>query len=400
MKIAFSTWKFPALANTFILNEIVEVIRRGHDVRIYSIDRSDDRIVHDDVARYSLLDRTRYLEDYVPPERARSRAMDRYTDDWLRERAYALPVIARRLRHERVDLVHGCFCNNSATVAMVVARLARIPFSFECHAHDLFVDLRHGEEKIREAARIFPISDYNRRYLVEDLGCDPAKIRIRRVPIHKEHCDAIPETDREEGLVSFVGRLHPIKGLMDAVEAFSRVAEKIPSAKFRIIGDGELRGALEERVRVLGLQGRVEFAGAMTNREALEIVRRSAVFLLPSVIASDKDRDGIPTSMIEAMYLRTPVVSTRVSGIPELIEDGVEGFLAEPGDVEAIASSVERLLTDPGLRNKMGERARMRIDGEFDRDRNLSILIGEWEAMCAERRPSAIRRLGRLLLRR
>lgn len=397
MKVAFVTWKFPALANTFILNEIVEVKKRGHDLAIYSLERSQDEVVHDDVERFGLLQRTFYLDDFIAERLPGDPALQRYQDDWLNDRVHAIPPLARKLRQDGVDVVHGCFCNNSATVAMLLGRLADIPFGFECHAHDLFVDLRHGDEKLREAARIFPISDYNRRHLIEQLHCAPQKIRVRRVPINKTSCDAIQAQPRDPGLVTFVGRLHPIKGLQDALSAFAVVAADMPAARFCIIGDGELRQPLQQRAAALGLGERVEFAGNMTNERALQRVARSAAFLLPSVITADGDRDGIPTSIIEAMYLRTPVVSTAVSGIPELIEDGVDGCLSPPGDVAAIAGRLRSLLADAGLRAKMGERARQRVDLEFDSDRNIDILLREWQAM---RQPaSVLGRLKRFLLR-
>ena len=123
MRIAFCTWKFPALANTFILNEIVEVAKRGHDVRVVSIDRPDEAVAHPDLERYGLLERTRFLEDYLPAGATPEGPLARYAEDWLGPKVRALRPVARELRREGVQLVHGCFMNNSATVAMVVARL-------------------------------------------------------------------------------------------------------------------------------------------------------------------------------------------------------------------------------------------------------------------------------------
>lgn len=394
MKIAFCTWKFPALANTFILNEIVEVLKRGHEVWIYSIDRSDDDVVHEDVERYGLLKRTLFLSDFVPAGAVPEKRLAKYSADWLNEKVTALGPIAERLKRDGVQVVHGCFMNNSATVAMVVARLARLPLTFECHAHDIFVDLRFGDEKIAEAERIFSISDYNKRYLVESLGCREDKVAIRRVPILTEFCDGIGEQPRVDGLVVTVGRLHPIKGLHTAIEAFAVVAGRDARARFLIIGDGEQRASLEAKARALGVGDRVEFAGRMTNEESLKRVASGSAFLLPSEIADDGDRDGIPTSLIESMYLRTPVVSTRVSGIPELICDGENGFLAEPGDVSDIAAKLERLLADPALRTRLGDSGRQTVLDEFGVGRNIDVLIDHWSKIAERgRRPGLLARL-------
>lgn len=385
MKIAFCTWQFPALANTFILNEIVEVLKRGHEAWIYSIDRSDDEVVHQDIERYGLMKRAVFLSDLgsgEPPDPS----LAKYGEDWLAEKLTSLAPAAARMKRDGVQLVHGCFMNNSATVAMVTARLAGLPLTFECHAHDIFVDLRFAAEKVAAAARIFSISEYNKRYLTAELGCDPAKVAIKRVPILVDYCDTIGDRPREEGLVVTVGRLHPIKGLGTAIEAFALVAARDDRARFLIIGDGEERESLEAKVDALSLRGRVEFAGRMTNEESLDLVASAEAFLLPSEIAADGDRDGIPTSLIEAMYLRTPAVSTVVSGIPELIRDGENGLLAEPGDVSQIAEKLERLLKDAALRARLGEAARDTVVSDFGVRENIDVLIDEWASVIEQRR--------------
>lgn len=392
MKVAFVTWKFPALSNTFILNEIVEVLRRGCEVAIYSIDASKETVVHHDVERYSLLERTWLLQDFMPEPAKYTQEFRQYAADWLNDRTNSLRGVGEHMLRTGVDVVHGCFANNSATVAMAAARVAGLPFTFECHAHDLFVDLRYGEEKIAAAQRVFSISDYNRKHLVGELRCDPAKVVIRRVPILKEFCDTIDRGERVPGLVTSVARLHEIKGYDVALEAFAKVAPKVPAARYVIVGEGDLRPQLEAQARRLGIADRVQFVGTLTNQETLRLVRRSSAFVLPSRIGADGDRDGIPTSMIEAMYLRTPAVSTRVSGIPELVDDGVDGFLAEPEDEATIANRLQRLLTDEPLRAKMGEAGRSKVIAEFDTDRNIDILLQNWQAIARKPQPEPARK--------
>jgi len=246
MKVAFVTWKFPALSNTFILNEIVEVLRRGFEVAIYSIDKSDDQVVHQDVERFALLERTWFLQDFMPDAAKCTQEFGSYSADWLRDRVNSFRPVARHMRRTGVDVVHGCFANNSATVAMVTARLAGLPFTFECHAFDLFVDLLYGDEKIAEARRVFSISEYNREHLVMKLGCDPGKVVIRRVPILEEFCDTIDSGERIPGLIASVARLHATKGYDLALDAFATVAAVVPWARYVIVGEGELRPQLDD----------------------------------------------------------------------------------------------------------------------------------------------------------
>ena len=391
MKVAIVTWKFPALSNTFILNEIVEVLRSGLEVAIYSIDRSDDAVVHDDVARYALLERTWFLGDFKPANGRQYPELAKYAADWLGDRVHGLPAMAEHMRRTGVDLVHGCFANNCATVAMVTARLAGLPFTFECHAYDLFVDMKYADEKIAQVRRVFSISAYNRDHLVGKLACDPAKVVIRRVPILQEYCDSVEAVERTPGLLVAVARLVPIKGFDLALAALAIVRRRVPEARLVIVGEGPLRGELVALAQRLGIQAHVEFAGTKTNRETLQLVRRASAFVLPSRIGEDGDRDGIPTSLIEAMYLRTPVVSTRVSGIPELIEHGVDGYLAAPEDAAAIAEALCTLLTDRQLRDRFGEAGRAKVRAEFDVGRNIGLLVSHWRDLAREPRPRPVR---------
>lgn len=384
MKVAFVTWKFPALSNTFILNEIVEVLRRGCEIAIYSIDRSCDTVLHQDVGAYALLERTWYLDDLRPRAGAPKAEFTEYGDDWLGARVDGFRPMADHMRRTGVDVVHGCFANNSATVAMVTARLAGLPFTFECHAHDLFVDLRYGAEKIAAARCVFSISNYNKRHLVDELRCPPERIVIRRVPILTEFCDSIDDGARTPGLIVSVARLHAIKGHDVAIAAFAKLVAVVPTARFVIVGEGELAGELRQQARAAGVADKVEFAGAMTNHDTLRMVRRAVAFVLPSRIDSHGDRDGIPTSMIESMYLRTPTVSTRVSGIPELVDDGVNGFLVEPEDVDGIAAALQRLLVDDALRARMGDAGRAKVAAEFEVARNIDTMVERWRAIVRE----------------
>lgn len=386
MKVAFVTWKFPALANTFVVNQIVDLQRRGHVVEVLSLQDADEQVVHESVAAHRLLDRTHYVSALVPDDRpALSAALYPYARDSLWERVHAVPSVARRLREREIDVVHACFANNSATFAMLVAAAAELPFTFECHAYDLFVDFKLGAEKVAAAERIFAISEYNRRHLVERIGCPPEKVLVRRVPIDQSVCDTIRSTAREQGLVVYVGRLHPIKGLHHALSAFQRVVQRLPGARFVLVGDGGERESLEAHARSLGLAGRVRFTGGLPNAEALRYMARAEAFLLPSVPEADGDRDGIPTSLIESMYLGTPAVSTTVSGIPELIAHERNGLLAAPGDVAGIAAQLERLLFETSLREHLAAAAHETVRTRFSAAASTDALLCEWQRILAER---------------
>lgn len=408
MKVAFISNSFPVLYNSFTANEIAQLVQRGVDISIFSLKRSA-RTVSNEVS-LTLMDRAHYLADFLKKRDSRIAATlfrvgrrIRQISPWIYDRLgqmifgvghvmeadrqfrsslgwnwHALKEVASLLQREGYDLIHAGFGNRPAEAAMILSRLSGLPFTFEAHAYDLFVDFPFAEQKLAEASCIFTISSYNNRYLVGELGCNPEKIALMRVTFNRGHCDRVTHTQKDTNLIVAVCRLHPIKALGDAIDAISLVAKTNKQFRYVIVGTGPLESELKAMVSRLGLERHVIFQGGIGNEQALELMASAALLLQPSVIAPDGDRDGIPTSMIEAMYLRTPVVSSRVSGIPELIDDGVNGFLAEPGDIETLADRVRLLLNDDNLRTSMGARARDKVEHDFYRQDTADVLMSQW----------------------
>jgi glycosyltransferase involved in cell wall biosynthesis len=298
---------------------------------------------------------------------------------------YAFSAVASKIKQDRFDILHAGFANRPATAAMILSDLTGLPFSFEGHAYDLFVDFPFASEKIVKASKIFTISDYNKQYLVEQVGCSPSKIVVFRVPFNRTYCDKISQKKRKDNLIISACRLHPIKGLEYAIDAFHRISQSVDDLRFWIIGDGPLRGQLCKKVQALSLNDKVTFLGNISNEQTLEHIAEATVFMLPSVIAANGDRDGIPTSLIEAMYMKTPVISSKVSGIPELIDDGVNGFLAEPKNVHELADKLGQLLLDPSLRIQMGQNARDKVEKEFNAADSSHRLVPAWQDILVRR---------------
>jgi len=409
MKIAFITNVFPVLYNTFTVNEIEQLMQKGHGVTVFSLHRWYRPVNYEKSIK--MADAVQYFEDVLARGRGAvmkilvehsgkihrisprayefigrylfsgrvDAAIAKKYHDQLGWSVYALADLARAIQSERFDVIHAGYGNRPAEAAMALSRMTGVPFSFEAHAYDLFVDFPFADEKIREAAKIFTISNYNKDYFIGKLGCPPEKVAVMRVPIDKAHCDRIPEQERENDLLVAVCRLHPIKGLDYALEALKLVAEKRKSVRLILVGDGPQRAHLERMTQKLSLQNNVVFSGSKGNDEALALVAKATAFVLPSVIVANGDRDGIPTSLIEAMYLRTPVISTRVSGIPELIDDGMNGLLAEPGDVQGLARKIEQVLGDPALRERLGRAAREKVEHGFYVQDTAEVLLGGWK---------------------
>ncbi len=155
-----------------------------------------------------------------------------------------------------------------------------------------------------------------------------------------------------------------------------------------LIGGGELLGGFEHLVAELGLGGRVRFLGTRREDEVIEHLDASDLFVLPSIISQDGQMEGLPNVLIEALACGLPVVTTRLSGIPELVEDGVIGALAEPGDPESLRAALRRVLDDPAAAQRWAQAGRARVEQQFDIERSSSALAAFFQASASVRVPA------------
>ncbi len=271
---------------------------------------------------------------------------------WLR--GVAMAPAARRLG---VGHIHAHFATGANVAAKVMADLVGVPFSFTTHAVGIFARPTRLCATLRAGRFHVTISEYNRRALARRCGASAAaKVHVIRDAVDAR---AFAVAERRTGprpRILSVGRLVEKKGHSVLLEALAILAAEDTNFEAVIVGDGPERGRLEALINRHGLAGRVELRGAAT----LDVVRglhaTSDIFALASIIAADGDRDGIPVSIMEAMAAGLPVVSTTVSGIPELVSDAV-GRLVKPGDAPALAHALGALLADPGARRRLGDAA-------------------------------------------
>lgn len=280
---------------------------------------------------------------------------------------------------DQITHLHAHFAHTATTVAMLAARLSGLPFSFTAHAKDIYrVDMNPGDllaRKLRAASFTVTCTQANVGYLTR-LATDPAK--IRRI-YHGIDLDLFCHAERNETitppLILSVGRFVEKKGFPILIEALRLLRDEGIPFQARIIGGfTPLTAEIEELVAASGLGDRVRLQPAMTQEELLRFYAAATLFTLPCLITDDGDRDGIPNVLVEAMASGIPVVSTRVSGIPELVEDGETGLLVEPRDPVALAGAIRRLLATPELRAEFGRRGREWVRHEFDARRNIAAL--------------------------
>lgn len=370
--------------NTFILNEIIELIKRGFEVSIFSLNRSNEKIINEDIIKYKLMANVHFFDEYNKYNKIKNtlqkifkrktEPFNEYSSVLNNKILNSLNGLANHLIEQDFDYIHAGLGNRPATAAMILSDSTGIPFTFECHAYDLFVDFPFAKDKLNKARKVFTISNYNKNYLIDKFDCQPSKIIVKRVAFNKEYCDKIENLEEDNTIVS-VCRLHEIKGLEYALEAIKIVSKKRKGIKYIIIGDGPQKDFLIEKIKSLEIIEGVILLGDLPNEKALEYIKRAKISLLPSVIAQNGDRDGIPTTLIESMYLQTPVITSNVSGIPELVEDGISGLLTSPKNILDIVDKINLLLNDEGLYLSIKQKSKEKIMKEFNIESNMEKMI-------------------------
>jgi glycosyltransferase involved in cell wall biosynthesis len=394
---------FPRISETFILNEILQLERLGMHLVVYSMIRPTER------KRHALVAAVRSRVVYLPwpllpaaapllgahlsvllrhPWRYLAAAAEalRSLDSDLIERFVQAGALAARLNRDGVRHLHAGFVHAPGSVAWLAHRLTGVSFSLATHAKDLYHS-RPGllARKLAATSLVLTCTRYN----LPHLRRMATESGIRRL-VHVYHGTDLRRfrygpcrLDRSP-VVLAVARLVEKKGLDDLVRACRILVDRGQSLRCVIVGEGARRRRLEQLVEELRLRGVVELAGALPQEQVIGWYRRAAVLALPCFIPDDGDRAGIPNVLVEAMASGLPVVSTPVSGIPELIEDGRTGLLVPPRDAAALASALERLLSDPGLGESLRRAARASVEGRFDLARNARTIARELRAAMGE----------------
>ena len=392
-----STW--PRLSATFILNEIIAVERSGVSLRIFSIKDPDGEPVHARVAQVrarvtylslqghweSALHANLHLLCRRPGRYCRALLQALHYRRWVvLRRFFQAGYLAHELLREPVAHLHAHFAHAPALVAMFTHELIGILYTFTAHAKDIYVEtppplLRAAAQRARA---VVTCTEYNRQYLSSQLG--PAANGKLRCIYHGLDLSQFPfmwppASAPEPPMILSVARLVEKKGLSDLIMAADILRRRGRCFQVEIVGDGPMRRALDAQVVHLGLSDRVKLLGAQTHDVVCLSYERARIFVLPCVVTADGDRDGIPNVLLEAMGSGVPVVSTPVSGIPELIESERDGLLVPPNSPARLAEAIDRLLTSPELRERLARAARAKIEARFSINHSSTQLLALFE---------------------
>ena len=417
---------YPRISETFISNEIGLLEARGFRIHIFSMRHPRESFTHPSIERINA------SVTYLPQTLLKPLPILLYHNLRLALKApqpyrQAMAMALRRFRRTRKSatlkhlfqagyLVHRClpgtgvvhlhahFAHSPTSVALFASKLSGIPFSFTAHAKDIYTSNRRQlREKIETARFVVTCTRYNKAYLTGLLkeknssdvwlpdacnGSCQGKIPRRTVHTIYHGIDLELFNQRQDLPEHFhtlnapfriltVARLTPKKGLPTIYKALRCLKDQGVRFEHTLIGDGDDRDDILNLIKALDLQETVRWIGTQPHQIVLDYYRRSHLFVLGCQIAANGDRDGIPNVLVESMAMGLPVVATRVSAIPELVENEHTGLLVEPGRPREMAAAILRLLQEEPLRRRIIPAARRRVEADF----NNSVLVNDLAAV-------------------
>lgn len=403
-QIAFVLKGYPRLSETFIAQEIHSLLGLGLDIAIYSLRHPTDTSRHP--VHTEITASVNYLPEYLHHEpwrvfKSLMAALTRpglsdalsiwYKDikrDCSRSRFRRLGqgiVLAAELPENTIAL-HAHFLHTPASVTQYAAHIRGLPWSCSAHAKDIWTspewELR---EKLQDCQWLTTCTAANTDYLSglsdkNNVSLNYHGVDLQRFP------EAPEKTTRHDGSNSeqtvqllSVGRAVSKKGYFELVEALASIPPQL-HWQFTHIGGGELLKPLKQKTRELGIEDRCHWLGAQPQLCVLEYYAKSDLFVLNSKIDDNGDRDGLPNVIVEAQSQALAVLSTNISGIPELIKQGENGILVEQQDTAALSAALVQLISEPEFRNKLGREGNRKVRALFNKDINIQQLFEQFVA--------------------
>jgi colanic acid/amylovoran biosynthesis glycosyltransferase len=388
MKIGYILRTFPQLSETFVIQEIKMLEKMGHKVAINALFRPGDGIhpsLNDLAARthyWHDIDRSKLFLILLANCRFIYRSPIRYFRafySWAPDLGIVWVIkmifLTERLASAGITHLHTHFAWEQVDNLRFIQDVTGIPFSLTVHAADIYSEIYRLDEALAQARFVVTISEFNRQYLIKHhalasekchvihCGIDPMQFFNENVPM-----------DNQPPVILSIGRLVEKKGF----DILLRGVEKLVAAgiklNVKIIGDGPLKNDLKQLRAALGLEHQVQFLGSLPHDAVKKELKTCDIFVLACRQGRSKDIDGIPVVLMEAMAAGRPVVSTRLSGIPELIEAGT-GLLTDPEDEAGIAEAIKDIISNPDKALALGKAAASHVSTEFSLQGQVEGLI-------------------------
>jgi len=397
-RVAYLAPELPSLSATFVTNEIWALEDMGVEVHPYSVHEPHAR-AHGEKAE-ALRTRTNIVYDQrlsaaiaalgwglIHHKRSSAKALlqllgDLFKTGLITTQAFKLMYqflraawLARDMRRRNIEHLHIHFAHVPTQIGMYAASMAGIPFTFMSHANDIFERPLLLKEKIARSKKAVTISHFNIDLMTRH-GGDPQRMSIVRCGVHPT--DAAPASPTKQAgepfIIGTLGRLVEKKGVDTLIEAAAILKKKDIAFRLEIAGDGPLMQDLAELARENELGDSVTFLGALPHADALSWMKGLDAFVLAGKKDANGDMDGIPVVLMEAINFGVPVLSTYLSGIPELVIHEKTGLLSQPTHVGNLAANLIRLWEDPELVKTLTTQAKAHLREEFDQTLNAKRL--------------------------
>lgn len=395
INLAYLAPEIPALSATFVYNEILQLERLGfsilpfsvHQPAVFAQDKKLEKLVSKVVHLYAtpkvvvIKENVFYLikhpARYLKTLRnlfcdMRKVGLWTHTALGLGFRFFYSVVLAQHIIRKQIQHLHVHFAHIPADIAMYAAALSDISFSVTAHANDLFERGWLLPEKVERATFFATISDYNREFL-QLQGCDIDRVVVVRCGVDVEQFQSRKKSDSSDvPKIGFIGRLVEKKGAEDLLFAACELKKQGISFNLLLAGSGPLEGYLKELAVKLELSGQdVSFLGAIAHTDVADFLKQLDVFILPCVKDVNGDMDGIPVVLMEAMLCGVAVISTKLSGIPELVIDKETGLLVEPHDRIELAQAIQAIISNKTLAQQLNLKAIAKVKKEFNLQDNV-----------------------------
>jgi colanic acid/amylovoran biosynthesis glycosyltransferase len=398
MKIAFIVNQFPALSETFILNQITGLLDRGHEVDIYAYGPRNEPEVHANVEKYNLLKHTYYMAIDASAPTSKMYLLVR----GIGRIAMGLHKNPMAVLNTLNFLISGKETATLGTLYQIVPFLDKGPYDIvHCHfgplgnlaiilkaigavqgqivttfrGYDISSYIRQEGEHIYDTlfqrGELFLCVSEQIKAMLIKLGCEERKIIVHRSGVHiseSRFCLNRPKIGSKLQLLT-IARLVEKKGVQYGIQSVAKVLKKYSDIEYRIAGDGHLRNDLQALIEELQAGNNIRLLGWQRHEQVVELLQTSDILLAPSVTSEDGDREGIPGAIVEALAWGLPVLSTRHSGIPEVVQDGESGLLVPERDTDALAEKLEYLIEHSELWPEMGRKGRKYVEDHYDIDR-------------------------------
>jgi glycosyltransferase involved in cell wall biosynthesis len=396
-RLAYLLKKFPRLSETFILNELLAQEALGRELFIFSRRAPDDEPRHPELARLRATVETLPPKGEIDPWAmlvgdesnpddllGRLGKVVREARTWGHPRTPSLLVealhVLKRTRELGIEHVHVHFATDSSVVALLMKELGGPSYSITAHAKDIYrqtVDYRMLDRLVRGSAFVVTVCDANRAWMEARLSPE-AMAKVRRLYNGIDLETFVRNGSlRDEDHVLGVGRLVEKKGFHVLIEALALLRQRGLPYRATLVGDGEERARLEQQVAALGLGERVALLGPRDQAEVRALMSRATLMVQPCLIGNDGNRDALPTVLVESLAMELPCISTPVTGIPEILDQGRCGLLVPENDARATADAIEALLRDPERRARIARDGRLRAERLFDA-RQTSRQLSSW----------------------